>query len=88
MSGRISGWAVSDSMMWTTIGLMYALEWLNGNVPQIPGVIDVEVLRRLASEYVAELGVDADVTLDILFLDGQPFPHYIQGVISYHVFGN
>ena len=87
ISGRISSWTVSDSMMWTTIGFMYAVEWLNGNVPQQHGVIDIEVLRRLASDYATELGVDAEVILDALFQEGQLFPHYIQGVISYHVFG-
>jgi len=87
MTDRISSWAVSDSMMWTTIGFMYTVEWLNGNVPRERGVIDLEVLRRLAMEYTALLGVDTVVTLDTLTNDGEAIGHYVLGVIDYHVFG-
>jgi hypothetical protein len=87
MAGRISCVAVSDSMMWTTIGFMYAVEWLSGNVRQERGVIDLEVLKELAREYMARLGVDAEVALEPLVYNGQAISHYIQGVIDFHVFG-
>jgi hypothetical protein len=88
MSGRISAWAVPDSVMWTAIGFMYALEWLDGNVPQESGVIDIEVLERLASEYMAQLAVDASISLEHLTLEGETIGHHILGTIDYHVFGN
>jgi len=87
MAGRISCSAVSDSMMWTTIGFLYALEWLNENVSRESDVIDVEVLRRLASEYMVELGVAAGVALEPLTHDGHIIGHYILGVMDHHVFG-
>ena len=87
MAGRISGWVVPDRMLWTTIGFMYAVEWLNGNVPQERGAIDLDVLRRLAGECTAGLGVDAKVTLETVVQDGQATGRYIQGVVDYHVFG-
>jgi len=87
MAGRISSWAVSDSMMWTTIGVMYALEWLGGNVPQEFGVIDLDVIKRLAKEYTIDLGVDTVITLEYFSHNGEIVGHYIQGVIDYHVFG-
>jgi hypothetical protein len=87
MAGRISSWAVPDSAMWTTIGFMYTMEWLNGNVPEERGVIDIETLGRLAREYTAQLGVDATVTLEIFARDGKTIGPYALGVIDYHVFG-
>jgi hypothetical protein len=88
MAGRVSSWAVSDSMMWTAIGFMYADEWLSGNVPQERGDIDIEALGRLAKEYLAQLGVDAGVTLETFTSDGEAIGHYILGDIDYHVYGN
>jgi len=86
MSGRVSGWAIPASMMWTTIGFNYAVEWINGNVPQEHGVIDVAVLSRLAREYAAGLGLDAGATLEPLVLDGRTFNHFILGIIDYIVY--
>ena len=31
MQGRLSNWALPGSMAYTTVGFMYAVEWLNGN---------------------------------------------------------
>ena len=87
MAGRISSPAVSDRDMWITIGFMYAAQWLEGNIPQEHGVIDIEVLVRLASEFSSYLGVDAAVTLETLVHDGDIVSHHIMGVIDYHVFG-
>jgi hypothetical protein len=88
MAGRISGWVVSDSTMWRTIGFKYAVEWLDGNVPQERGVIDIDTLRRLAREYTTQLSVDADVTLEAITHDGAVIERYIQGIVDYHVYGN
>jgi hypothetical protein len=87
VTGRISSWAVSDSMMWTTIGFMYAAEWLSGNVTQERGVIDIEALRGLAAGYMAQLGIAAGVTFEPLTRDGEIIGNYIQGVVDYYVFG-
>jgi len=74
-------------MVWTTIGFLYAVEWLSGNVPQERGVIDIEVLRRLANDYTAQLGEDSVVTLEALVHEGQTIGRYIQGAIDYRVYG-
>jgi len=87
MTGRVSSHAVSDNAMWTTIGFMYALEWLEGNVSQEHGIINIENLARLAREFTLQLGIDAEVTLEIFNRDGETIPHHILGDIGYHVFG-
>ena len=87
-AGRISSWAVPDGMMWVTIGGMYALEWIGGSVPHERGAIDIEALRRLASEYAEQIGVDAGATLEPIDLDGETIEHYILGTVGFHVFGN
>jgi len=87
MAGRVSCWAIPDYMMWLTIGFMYAAEWLGGNVPQERGVIDINVLERLASEYATQLGIDAGVTLETLSHDGETLDHYVLGAIDFYVFG-
>ena len=56
MTGRLSNWALPGSMAYTTVGFMYAVEWLNGRVTQEVGQIDVDVLLRLFGDY-------AEVTL-------------------------
>ena len=87
MAGRISSPAIPDRMMWITIGFMYAVQWMEGNVSQEHGAIDIEVLERSAREFTAHLGVDAGVTLEVFIRDGETVPHHILGVIDYHVFG-
>jgi hypothetical protein len=86
MTGRIAGWAIPAAMMWTTIGFYYAVEWINGNVPQEFGVIDISVLDRLAREYGASLGLTAGANLEPLVLDGRTFDHFILGTIDYIVY--
>jgi len=87
MSGRVSGWVVPSNMMWTTIGFLYAVEWIAGNVPQEHGVICLDTLERLAKEYAAELGFDSGVTLDTLTVDGMNVSHFILGTVDYRIFG-
>ena len=55
MQGRLSNWALPGAMAYTTVGFMYAVEWLNGNVSQEVGYIDTEVLRGLFGDYAEEM---------------------------------
>jgi len=54
MQGRLSNWALPGSMAYTTVGFMYAVEWLNGRVSQEVGIIDEAVLLRLFGDYAEE----------------------------------
>ena len=85
MSGRISGWAVPSSTMWMTIGLMYAVEWILGNVPQEYGIICLDTLEGLAREYTARLGFDSGVSLE--FYD-TTLRHFVLGTVEYRMFGD
>jgi len=55
MTGRLSNWALPGSMAYTTVGFMYAVEWLNGNVSREIGYVDEGVLMRLFADYAYEL---------------------------------
>lgn len=87
MSGRVSSWAVPGDMMIITIGFMYAVEWLNGNVSEDNGVIKLDTLSRLAREYAAEFGLDAGVQLQQLAIDGDNFDNFILGIVDHNVLG-
>jgi len=52
MTGRLSNWAVPGSMAYTTVGFMYAIEWLNGNVSREVGYVDEAVLLSLFADYI------------------------------------
>ena len=54
MQGRLSNWALPASMAYTTVGFMYAVEWLNGRVTQELGQIDTAALLRLFGDYAEE----------------------------------
>ena len=55
MAGRLSNWALPGSMAYTTVGFMYAIEWLNGNVSRELGYVDSSVLLRLFGDYAEEV---------------------------------
>jgi len=55
MQGRLSNWALPGSMAYTTVGFMYAVEWLNGNVSREIGYVDEVVLLRLFGDYAEEI---------------------------------
>ena len=55
MQGRLANWALPGSMAYTTVGFMYAVEWLNGNVSREVGHIDADVLLRLFGDYAEEV---------------------------------
>ena len=54
MTGRLSNWAVPGSMAYTTVGFMYAVEWINGRVTREVGQVDEAVLLRLFEDYIEE----------------------------------
>ena len=84
MAGRLSTWAVPASMMWTTIGAEYAIAWLNGQAPRELGVIDLNLLNRLAEEYTESLyGEPMGVAFNHFTLDGQTYNHYILGLVNF-----
>ncbi|MCL2391641.1 MAG: DUF3798 domain-containing protein [Oscillospiraceae bacterium] len=83
MTGRIAGWALPNSMAMTKMGFYYAVEWINGTVPQEHGVIDVDVLRRIVADYAAELGIPGvDIALEPLTIDGRTFNHFLLGIVD------
>ena len=55
MAGRLSNWGLPGSMAYTTVGFMYAVEWLNGRVTREIGEVDEAVLMRLFGDYAEEL---------------------------------
>jgi len=55
LQGRLSNWALPGSMAYTTVGFMYAVEWLNGTVSQEIGQVDTAVLLRLFGDYAEEV---------------------------------
>ena len=55
MQGRLSNWALPGAMSYTTVGFMYAVEWLNGRVSREVGVVDEAVLLRLFADYAEEV---------------------------------
>jgi len=55
MQGRLSNWALPGSMAYTTVGFMYAIEWLNGRVSQEIGYVDTAVLLSLFGDYAEEM---------------------------------
>ena len=55
MTGRLSNWALPGSMAYTTVGFMYAIEWLNGNVSREVGYVDEAVLLRLFGDYAEDV---------------------------------
>jgi len=83
MTGRIAGWALPNSMAMTKMGFYYAVEWINGTVPQEHGVIDVDVLRRIVADYASELGIPGvDIALAPLVIDGSTFNHFLLGIVD------
>ena len=55
MTNRLSNWGLPGSMAYTTVGFMYAVEWLNGRVSRELGYVDEAVLLRLFADYAEEV---------------------------------
>jgi len=84
LSGRISTWAVPASMLWTTIGTEYAIEWINGGVSRQAGEIDLGTLYRLGNEYIESFGIDSEgFSLATYDADGVRYGHYVRGLVGF-----
>jgi hypothetical protein len=80
--GRFSTWPVPASMMNTNAMAEYSIKWINGEVPQTKGVIDLPVLAQCMKDYS---GVDIDLsTYDEE--DGQ-FDNFIFMLMGYLTYG-
>ena len=87
MSGRLSNYAMPASMVWTTVGFMYAVEWLNGNAPQEVGKVDIDLLNTLVGDYSYFLfGERKYFALSEQEIDGVVYPLIIVGLAPYIVY--
>jgi len=87
LGGRLSTWAVPAASMWSAIGVAYAIEWLNGNVPQEHGVIDLAVLARLADHYVENaVGTPLGASLEFLEHDGRIYSNFVLMMVGFLTF--
>jgi len=87
MSGRLSTWPVSGSMLWTFAGVDYAIEWIKGNVPQEHGNIDMDAFQTICDARILEAGVGAvPVDLQLLEMDGKTYSNYVVGLIDYFTY--
>ena len=83
-AGRLSTWQVPISMMFTTIGAGYAIEWIHGRVPQEVGVIDAAALDKLAQEYIIAGDGEADgFDLTTYDIDGTKYSHFFLGLVDF-----
>lgn len=87
MTNRLSTWPVPAAMMWTTIATEYAMAWLNGEVPQDFGAIDVARLTTLSEDFIESLyGERFGADLQAFDLEGQKFDHYLLGTMGFLTF--
>ena len=62
MTGRLSSWPISLSMMFTHVGAEYAIKWINGQVPKTG--IDDKVLMDCIKSYIKEVsGDDLEISM-------------------------
>jgi hypothetical protein len=84
LTGRFSNFAIPASMVWTTVGFMYAVEWLNGNAPQEVGVVDINLINTLIGDYTYTIfGERKYFTLAEQTIDGVSYPLIIVGIMAY-----
>jgi len=87
MTGRLSTWPVPASMMWTTIGAEYAIEWIMGNAPQEVGEIDRDLLTKLAEDYTESLyGERISMDFEPFDFEGNLYNHWVLGSMGFLVF--
>ena len=87
MTGRVAGWALPNGMSMTQMGFYYAVEWLNGNVPQEHGNIDISILGPIVERFSANLGMPGvGIQLAPLVLDGREISHFILGIVDSFVY--
>ena len=86
-TGKLATWPMPASFMWTTIGAEYSIEWILGNAPQDVGVIDLDLLNRLAENYTEDLyGERIGVGLSPFEFQGNTYNHWIMGIMDFLVF--
>ena len=86
MSGRISCWAAPPNLLWTEMGMRYAAAWINGDVPQEQGIIDMDALIGFGNEFLAELGTNANIYATPLMIDGEEIGHIVLALVDYVVY--
>jgi hypothetical protein len=83
VEGRISNWATPVSMLWTNVGVEYAIAFINGQASQQPGVIDLELISALAEDYIYRVsGESTGVSFSFMEQDGYIFYNHIVGIIN------
>ena len=82
MTGRLSTWPVPIIMMSTSVGVEYAIKWINGEVPKTG--IDDKVLMDCINAYIREAtGQDHEVTMTSLTEDGKVYNNTKLLLMSY-----
>ena len=86
MSGRISNYALSDSMLFTFAAAEYGIKWMNNEVSKEN--IDLEVLEQLMGGCIAEYaGVEnINVTCTPVSEDGKLYPNFLSVLQDYLVY--
>ena len=86
-AGRFSTWPISERTMWTSVGVMYAVEWIKGNAPQDIGVIDIELLTYLAEAFIESLyGERFSVVFEHKYYGGIRYSNWILGSPAFLIF--
>jgi len=86
-TGRLATWPVPVSMMNTNASFYYAIEWMNGRVPQEKGNIDYDVYAGLCANYTMEvIGEPIGVELNPLSITGRVYPNFLMLIIDSIVF--
>jgi hypothetical protein len=83
MTGRVAGWPAPGAGMWSNVGVMYAIQWLNGNVPQEHGSIDFDMVSALSWLYIEELGERGNAIWESFTLEGVNFPNWALAAMPY-----
>jgi len=87
MTGRLATWPVPASMMWTTIGAEYAIQWIYGIAPREVGVIDLDMLSALAEDYTESLyGERISMSFEPFTFEGVTYDHWVLGAMGFLVF--
>jgi len=86
-SGRISTWPSSSAMLLTTMGVEYAIKWINGDVPNNRDSFDMDALAEIGRAYNQQVSGEAiAVRLNTLSINGQIYSNFIQVASDYLVF--
>jgi len=83
MTGRVAGWSLPNGMSMTQMGFYYAVEWLNGNVSQEFGHIDISILGPMVERFAESLGMHGtSIRLSRLVIDGREISHFVLGIVD------